>query len=83
MGYLNSQGQLVADFKSSALHYLKKPLGFPLDLIAILPVELIPLPIPNKHTRTAVLLYLRIIHSIRVIRIKDFFAFEEKRLNQK
>ena len=83
IGYLDSKGQLVADNKSSALHYLKKPLGFPLDLIAALPVEIIPLPIPHKHTRLAILLYIRVIHCIRVIRIKDFFVIEEKRLNQK
>ena len=83
MGYLDAKGRVVSDFKSIALHYLKKPLGFPLDLIAALPLEIIALPIPHAHTRTAVLLYCRIIHAIRIVRIKEFFTVEEKRLNQK
>lgn len=66
-----------------ALHYLKRPSGFALDLIASLPIEIISLFIPNDDTRMVVALYSRFIHVMRVIRIKDFFAVEEKRLNQK
>ena len=83
MGYEDAKGRIVSDFKSVALHYLKTPSGFSLDIIAALPYEIIALPIPTQSTRQAVLLYIRIFHVIRVIRIRDFFSVEEKRLNQK
>ena len=54
-----------------------------LDFIGLFPCELIALPIPDPATRTAALLYLRLPHVIRVIRIQGFFSVEEKRLNQR
>ena len=83
MGYEDAKGRIVSDFKSVALHYLKTPSAFPLDLIAILPFEIIGLPIPDSAISKAVILYFRVLHIIRVVRIRDFFTVEEKRLNQK
>jgi len=73
----------VTNFKSIALHYLKNPTGFALDFAALFPYELIALPISDSKIRTATLLYLRIPHVMRVIRIQGFFSVEEKRLNQR
>ena len=58
-------------------------MGFPLDLVAILPYEIIAAPIPDGDVRRAVSLYLRLIHVARVVRIQEFFHKEEKKLNQK
>ena len=41
-----------------ALHYLKTPSGFSLDIIAALPYEIIALPIPTQSTCKTVLLYI-------------------------
>lgn len=82
IGYFDDKGVIVSDSKSIALHYLKQPLGFPLDFIAILPYELIPSLITDPNTRLAAVLYIRVIHTIRIIRVRDFFNIEEKRLNQ-
>ena len=83
LAYEDAQGQTVTNFKSIALHYLRDMYGFPLDLAAVLPYELIGLPIPNSKARIATTLYLRLSHVIRVVRIQWFFSVAEKRLNQK
>ena len=83
LAYKDAQGCVVTDFKSIALHYLKDPFGFLLDFASTFPYELIGAPIKDQSQRTAALLYLRLPHIIRVIRIQWFFSEEEKRLNQK
>ena len=81
--YKDSNGQTVRDNKAIVLHYVKDPLGFALDLLAVLPFEILASPVPDMHTRTAAMLYLRIPHVIRGVRIQSFISEEEKRLNQK
>lgn len=83
LSYEDAHSHTVSDIKSIALHYLKNPAGFPLDLAAILPYELIGVFVPTPSTRTTVLLYLRLPHAIRVIRTRWFFSAEEKKLNQR
>ena len=83
LSYKDPQGRTVTDFKSIALHYLKNPTGFPLDFAAVFPYELIALTVPQPDIRTAVVLYLRLPHVLRAVRIQGFFSTEEKRLNQR
>ena len=83
LAYEDEQGRVVTEFKAIALHYLKDPTGFALDVAAVFPYELIGACIPQNNIRTAAVLYLRLPHVIRVIRIQWFFSTEEKRLNQK
>ncbi len=83
LAYEDSNGRIVTNFRSIALHYLKDRSGFPLDLAALLPYELIALSILDSGARQAAVLYLRLPHIIRVVRIQWFFSVEEKRLNQK
>lgn len=83
LAYKDAQGTVVTDFKSIVLHYLKDPSGFLLDSITMFPYELIGAPIQDEAKRTAAVLYLRLPHVIRGIRIQWFFSEEEKRLNQK
>ncbi len=83
LAYEDPQGRAETNFRAIALHYLRTKSGFPLDLAALLPYEIIGLPIPDAGARTAAVLYLRLPHIIRVVRIQWFFSVEEKRLNQK
>ena len=83
LAYTDAQGSVVTDFKSIVLHYLKDPAGFFLDFVSLFPYELIGAPIQDTQKRTAALLYLRLPHIFRVVRIQWFFSEEEKRLNQK
>ena len=83
LAYTDAQGRLVTDFKSIVVHYLKDPAGFLLDFATLFPYELIGAPIQDQQKRTAAVLYLRLPHVCRVIRIQWFFSEEEKRLNQK
>ena len=83
LAYKDAQGSVVTDFKSIVLHYLKDPSGFLLDSLTMFPYELLGAPIQDEAKRTAAVLYLRLPHVIRVIRIQWFFSEEEKRLNQK
>ena len=82
IAYEDSKGHIVSDFKSVALHYLKTPSGFALDTIFMIPIELTALIIPDVNTRNSVLQYLRIIHVSRIVRIRQLFKIEEKKLNQ-
>ena len=47
LSYEDSHSHTLSDIKSTALHYLKDPAGFPLDLVAILPYEIIGLFVPT------------------------------------
>ncbi len=83
LAYEDTHSHTVSDIKSIAFHYLKTPAGFLLDLVTILPYELIGVFVPTPSTRTAVILYLRLPHTLRVIRTRWFFSAEEKKLNQR
>lgn len=81
--YKDSNGQTVRDLKSIVLHYVKDPMGFTFDLLAVLPYEILAAPIPDADIRTSAVLYLRLPHIIRGARIQFFISEEEKKLNQK
>ena len=81
--YEDQQGLTVSDFKLTALRYLKQPTGFLMDAIASFPFEIIALPIPQPRIRIGVLLYLRLIHILRLDRVYHFISTEGKKLNQK
>ncbi len=83
ISYKDSNSNTVSDLKSIALRYLKDPRGFLLDLAALLPYELIGVFIPDPSTRLVAVLYLRIPHIMRVIRVQWLFSAEEKKLNQR
>lgn len=82
IAYEDGRGQIVSDFNSVALHYLKTPYGFFLDIILLMPIELIALLIPDTSTSTSALLYMRIIRVTRIVRIIQVYNIETKRLNQ-
>ena len=81
--YKDKNGQTVTDIKSIVLHYVKDPMGFTFDLVAILPYEILAAPIPDASIRTSAVLYLRLPHVIRGVRIQFFLSEEEKKLNQR
>ena len=81
--YKDNNGETVTDLKSIVLHYVKDPMGFTFDLVAVFPYEILAAPVPDVATRTSAVLYLRLPHVIRGVRIQSFMSEEEKRLNQK
>ena len=81
--YKDSNGQTVTDLKSIVLHYIKDPMGFTFDLVAVFPYEILAAAVPDAAVRTSAVLYLRLPHVIRGVRIQSFMSEEEKKLNQK
>ena len=49
-------------------------MGFPLDLAAVFPYEVIALTIPQPDIHTAVVLYLWLPHVLRAARIQGFLV---------
>ena len=83
LSYMDANGREVTNIRLVALHYFKDPYGFIFDFVAIFPYELFGAPIQDQAKRAAAVLYLRLPHVIRAIRIRWWFSDEEKRLNQK
>ena len=73
----------MTDLKSIVLHYIKDPIGFTFDLVAVFPYEILAAAVPDAAVRTSAVLYLRLPHVIRGVRIQSFMSEEEKKLNQK
>ena len=81
--YKDSNGETVTDLKAIVLHYMKDPMGFTFDLVSVFPYEILAAPVPDAAARASAVLYLRLPHVIRGVRIQSFMSEEEKRLNQK
>lgn len=73
----------MGDIKTIILHYLRSFDGFLLDLVSLFPYELLVLPIRDSRLRVAVVLYMRLPHLTRVVRVKWMFDAQLKYLNQK
>ena len=67
LSYKDAQVRAVINFKIIAIHYLKDPTGFPLDLVTVFHYmyEVIALTIPQPNIHTAVVLYLWLPHILR------------------
>lgn len=81
--YEDHHGNTVSDIKTIVLHYLKSIGGFPLDVVSLFPYELLVLPIRDSRLRVAMVLYMRLPHLTRIVRVKWMFDAQLKYLNQK
>ena len=73
----------MGDVKTIVLHYLKAFDGFLLDCLSLFPYELLVLPIPDGRLRVAMVLYMRLPHLTRIVRVKWMFDQQLRYLNQK
>ena len=73
----------MTDIKCIMIHNLTTWDGFIMDCITLFPYELVVLPIQDSRLRTALVLYMRVPHLARVIRVKWMFDNQQKYLNQR
>ena len=59
----------VKDLSSIVRHYLKSKTGFVIDLIALIPFEVLSYAIQNEFYQERVYLILQLIHLVRMFRI--------------
>lgn len=83
MTYEDKKGNIVGHIKAIGWHYLRTGDGFFLDCITLFPYELAVLPVQNKQFRTALILYMRLPHLARIIRVRWMFTIQQRNLNQK
>jgi len=65
----DQKGIEITNQKLIALHYLKSKTGFVVDLIAIIPFEVLSYTIPDEFYQERVYLILLLIHLVRVFRV--------------
>ena len=65
----DEHGIEVKDLSSIVRHYLKSKSGFAVDLIAVIPFEVLGLTIPDEFYQERVYLILQLIHLVRMFRI--------------
>lgn len=65
------------------MHNLKVQDGFIMDCITVFPYELLVLPIKDRGLRIAMVLYMRVPHLARILRVKWMIDKEQKCLHQK
>ena len=65
----DEHGIEVKDLSSIVRHYLKSKSGFAVDLIAIIPFEVLSFTIPDEFYQERVYLILQLIHLVRMFRI--------------
>ena len=83
MSYADEYGELQTDFNKVYRFYLKRASGFPLDMIATLPLDIFALCFPDNSMRFTAFTFLRTIHLLRLVRVEQFFDNWEKELNIK
>ena len=82
MAYIDSvDGMLRSSLRDIAEHYLFTPLSFCLDIISLLPLEVFCLAVTDSNLRLSYLLYLRIIHALRGIKLPFILSEQEKTLS--
>ena len=82
MAYIDSDdGTLKTSLKDIAEHYLFQPLSFGLEIISLLPIEIFCLALGDSKLRLSYLLYLRIFHALRGVRIPFILSEQEKTLS--
>lgn len=65
----DEHGIEVNDLSSIVRHYLKSKSGFVVDLIALIPFEVLSYAIPDEFYQERVYLILQLIHLVRMFRI--------------
>lgn len=73
-------GQIRSGLKEIAEHYLKQPSEFGIDAISLIPLEIFCLAAAPEN-RLSYLVYFRLIHAIRGLRIQIFLSKQEKVLS--
>lgn len=74
---------MVTDPKRIIKHNFKVCDGFVMDCVTLFPYELLVLPIRDSRLRVAMVLYMRLPHLARVVRVKWMFDRQQKSLHQK
>ena len=80
--YVDDHGNLITNMKKIVMHNLTARNGFIMDCITLFPYELLVMPISDPHLRVAMVLYMRVPHLARVIRVKWMFDKLQRRLHQ-
>ena len=67
--YEDEHGIEVMDASRTTQHYLKSKSGFVVDLIALIPFEVLSFAVADEFLQERVYLMLQLIHLVRVFRI--------------
>ena len=67
--YEDEHGIEVKEVSRTAQHYLKSKSGFVVDLIALIPFEVLSFAVADDFYRERVYLILQLIHLVRMFRI--------------
>ena len=82
MAYIDPEnGMLKSSLREIAEHYLLSPLSFCLDIVSLLPTEIFCLALSDPTLRLSYLLYLRIPHALRGIKLPFILSEQEKTLS--
>ncbi|KAI6654629.1 hypothetical protein LOD99_1024 [Oopsacas minuta] len=81
MAYFDEDGMLRSSLRDIAEHYLLSPLSFGLDIVSLLPMEIFCLVLADPKLRLSYLLYLRITHALRGIKLPFILSEQEKTLS--
>ena len=76
----DEHGIEVKELSNIVRHYLKSKSGFAVDLIALIPFEVLSFTIPDKFYQERVYLILQLIHLVRMFRIILMFRPEYWRI---
>ncbi|KAF2899570.1 hypothetical protein ILUMI_06607 [Ignelater luminosus] len=79
--YANEYGVLVYDKKQIALHYIKDPLGFPLHLASVIPLELIVIFFMKSGNAWLIWSFCRSNRFIKVYYVIEYFHKKNQQLN--
>lgn len=82
IAYYDEYGNLIEDLALVRKHYFRKPSGFFLDFLSVIPFELFALATP-KQIQMEVFSYIRLIHLLRIIHVKRFFNDRSQELTEK
>jgi len=82
VGYYDEQGNLVDDLAAARRHYVTRGQFF-LDMMSIIPVELVPALMPLDYGAHHLVHKLTLIHLIRVVHVKRFFKRLQTNINIK
>lgn len=69
ISYEDEHGIEVIDVSRTARHYLKSKSGFVIDLVALIPFEVLSYVVTDDFLQERVYLKLQLIHLVRVFRI--------------
>jgi len=78
VGYYDEYGSLVVGLRASRRHYVRRWDGFFLEVLSIVPMELLMLVFHNIMVH-----YLMLVHMLRVVFIKRFIKNLQSKINVK